>query len=251
MSGGARDSGFGLRDPSRVSRIANLESQRIPNPGSERIPNCEPRIPRLNAIIDVDAAERAGWTPIDLAHAFLAGDATFLQLRAKRLSGAAFLETATAIRALAGDRDARLIVNDRADIAALAGADGVHVGQEDLAPAAVRRIVGAAAIVGVSTHTLEQVDRAVDEPVSYIAIGPVFATDTKDTGYDAVGLDLVRAAAARARAAGLPLVAIGGITLERARDVIAAGASCVAVITDLLATGDPAARVRQYRHALA
>ena len=162
------------------------------------------------------------------------------------MSGAAFLATASAIVELAHRHHARVVINDRADIARLTGADGVHVGQEDLTPAAIRAVAGDVSIVGLSTHTLEQVERAVREPVSYVAIGPVFATVTKATGYEKVGLDLVREATRRAAARGLPLVAIGGITLETASSVLDAGATSVAVIGDLLATGDPEARVRAY-----
>jgi len=199
-------------------------------------------LPRLNAIVDVDAAARVGLGPVDLARAFVDGGARFLQLRAKHLSGAAFLETATAVVALGRAVQAIVIVNDRADIAKLAGADGVHVGQDDLTPAAARAILGDRAIVGLSTHTAEQIDRAAREPVSYLAIGPVFGTATKATGYDAVGLEMV----ARAARAGPPVVAIGGITLDTAGSVIAAGAASVAVIGDLLTGGDPAARARAF-----
>jgi thiamine-phosphate pyrophosphorylase len=122
----------------------------------------------------------------------------------------------------------------------------VHVGQEDLAPAAVRVIVGDTAIVGLSTHTTEQMDRAIREPVNYVAVGPVFGTATKATGYEPVGLEWVREAARRATVRGVPLVAIGGITLENAASVLDAGAASVAVISDLLSTGDPEARVRAY-----
>ena len=160
------------------------------------------------------------------------------------------LETAAAIAGLARSCGARVIINDRADIARLSGADGVHVGQEDLPPASVRAIAGDDAIVGLSTHTVDQLQRAVSEPVSYLAIGPVFGTTTKATGYDAVGLEMVREAARRAGARGLPLVAIGGITLERATSVIAAGAASVAVIGDLLSTGDPAMRTREFMETL-
>jgi thiamine-phosphate pyrophosphorylase len=198
----------------------------------------------LNAIVDVDVAERAGWRPIDLAHAYLAGGARFLQLRAKTLSGERFMALARAIAAAARERDALFVVNDRADLATLAGADGVHVGQEDLSVAAVRRIVGDTAIVGLSTHTPEQLDGALEEPVSYVALGPVFGTATKATGYDAVGLARVRQAATRA--GRVPLVAIGGISLDTAESVLEAGAASVAVIGDLLVTGDPASRVREY-----
>lgn len=124
----------------------------------------------------------------------------------------------------------------------------MHVGQEDLPPAAARALVGPSAIVGCSTHTVAQVEAAVREPVTYVAIGPVFATSTKDTGYRAVGLEMVRAAVDRS--AGLPIVAIGGITLERAPDVLRAGASAVAVVGDLLASADPTARVAAYCRAL-
>jgi thiamine-phosphate pyrophosphorylase len=198
-------------------------------------------------------AVRAGWTLIDLGEACMAGGSRWLQLRAKTLSGGAFLEAATRIQALANANGARLIVNDRADVARLSGAAGVHVGQDDLAPAAARSIVGPHALIGFSTHTEAQLDAAVAQPVNYIAIGPVFGTATKDTGYTAVGLDRVRyAAAAIARASSSDLdrtrgvVAIGGITLDTAAAVLAAGATAVAVITDLLATGDPEARVRAY-----
>ena len=200
----------------------------------------------LHAILDTEAAARAGWPILDLAAAYLSGGATFLQLRAKNLSGDAFLVTAAAVVQLAHRHQARVVVNDRADIARLAGADGVHVGQDDLGPAAVRAIVGDTAIVGLSTHTPAQVDRAVLEPVSYIAIGPVFATATKATGCDAIGLGMVAEAARRAAARGLPLVAIGGITLDNAASVIAAGAASVAVIGGLLGAGDPEARVRAF-----
>jgi thiamine-phosphate pyrophosphorylase len=106
--------------------------------------------------------------------------------------------------------------------------------------------VGSTAIVGLSTHTIDQAGAAVREPIDYLAIGPVFGTSTKETGYDAVGLALVRQVAAVAAASDLPVVAIGGITLDTAPEVLAAGAASVAVITDLVCTSDPAARVRAY-----
>jgi thiamine-phosphate pyrophosphorylase len=202
-------------------------------------------------------AARAGWALTDLAEACMAGGARWLQLRAKTLSGGAFLETATRLQDLAGANGVQLIVNDRADVARLSGAAGVHVGQDDLAPAAARTIVGPNAVVGFSTHTETQIDAAVLQPVNYIAIGPVFGTATKETGYTAIGLDRVRyAAAAVARASSSDLdrtrdvVAIGGVTLDTAAAVLAAGATAVAVITDLLATGDPEARVRAYVECL-
>jgi thiamine-phosphate pyrophosphorylase len=200
----------------------------------------------LNAILDAEAAAAAGWDLLDLAHAFLAGGARFLQLRAKRLPGARLLATAEALARLVQDAGGVLIVNDRADVARLAGASGVHVGQMDLAPSLVRPIVGPDAIIGASTHSAAQVERMLAEPIDYLAIGPVFETHTKDTGCAAVGLEGVRAAAALAAAAHRPLVAIGGITCERAPRVLEAGAAAVAVIGALLTDGRPEARVREF-----
>ena len=162
------------------------------------------------------------------------------------MPGNRFLATAAAVVLLAHRHDASVVINDRADLARLSAADGVHVGQDDLAPSAVRALIGDAAIVGLSTHTPEQVDRAVLEPVSYVAVGPVFGTSTKTTGFDPIGLEMVRASARVARSRGLPLVAIGGVTLENAQSVLDAGAASVAVISDLVAARDPEARVRAY-----
>jgi thiamine-phosphate pyrophosphorylase len=140
---------------------------------------------------------------------------------------------------------ASVIVNDRADVAVMSGAAGVHVGQEDLSVEEARRVVGPG-IVGLSTHTARQVDEALATSATYVAVGPIFATSTKATGYDPQGLDLVRLAAGR----GKPVVAIGGITLATAAIVLAAGASSAAVISDLT-VGDPEARVREYLRTLA
>ena len=207
--------------------------------------------PRLYAILDADAATSAGWTLIDLASACLAGGAGFLQLRAKNAASGWLLDTAADLVQRARPSGAIVIVNDRADIARLAGADGVHLGQDDLAPAGARTVLGEGAIVGLSTHTPEQIEAALAQPISYLAIGPVFSTATKATGYEAVGLERVRYASDRARTRQLPLVAIGGITVESAPAVIEAGADAVAVIGDLLSTGDPERRVRAYVERLA
>jgi thiamine-phosphate pyrophosphorylase len=204
-------------------------------------------ISRLYAILDAETAARAGWTLTDLARAYIEGGARLLQVRAKQASSGAFLETASAIVALAQTAGAIVIVNDRPDIARLAGAAGVHVGQDDLPPRAARAIVGDAAVVGLSTHTGAQLERAAIEPISYAAVGPVFPTATKSTGYQAVGLEMVR----RAAGAGPAIVGIGGITRDNAAAVIEAGAASVAVITDLLSTGDPAGRVREFLSSLA
>jgi thiamine-phosphate pyrophosphorylase len=173
-----------------------------------------------------------------------------LQLRCKAMPSGAFLDLAEAVMADARSVDAIVIVNDRADVARLSSAHGLHVGQEDLTPADSRTVIGASAILGLSTHTQEQWDAALREPISYIAIGPAFGTGTKQTGYDAIGLGVVRAASDAAAAAGLPTVAIGGITIDNAVAVIEAGASSVAVISDLL-KGDPESRSRAFLRRLA
>ena len=200
---------------------------------------------KLYAIVDVDVCARVGWRPRDLARAYLTGGARLLQLRAKNLGGAAFLDLARAMVSDARGVDGKVIINDRADITVLSGAAGVHVGQDDLSVADVRRIVGAAAVVGLSTHTHAQVEDAVRQPISYLAIGPVFGTSTKATGYKAVGLEMIRDAYARSSPHGIPVVAIGGITLDRVKSVWEAGAASAAVIGDLL-VDDPAARVAQF-----
>ncbi len=200
----------------------------------------------LTAILDEEASARAGWAIPDLARAFVAGGARLIQLRAKRASGARFLEMASAVVEIARPAGARVLVNDRADIALLSSADGVHVGQDDLPPDAARAVLGERAIIGLSTHTAAQLQAALRSPIDYVAIGPVFPTATKDTGCEAVGLQGVAAAARLCAAHARPLVAIGGITIETAAAVIAAGATSVAVIADLLAGGDPEARVRAY-----
>jgi thiamine-phosphate pyrophosphorylase len=203
---------------------------------------------RLHAILDVDVAVARGWAPVELSRAFLDGGAPLIQLRAKLLPSGAFLALCDEVLRLAEPYKAIVIVNDRVDLAAMSGAAGTHVGQDDVPPAAARRILGAGAVIGCSTHTAEQVAAAAREPISYLAIGPVFGTSTKATGYDAVGLDVV--GVARRRSGGIPVVGIGGITLETAAQVIEAGATAVAVITDLLADADPTTRVSRFVTAL-
>ena len=199
-------------------------------------------IPTFYPLVDTGVCRARGVEPLDLARACLRGGARLLQLRCKDGPGAELLDLADRLVALARPFDAAVIINDRADIARMAGAAGVHVGQDDLPATHVRAIVGPSAIVGLSTHDRRQVDVAAALPVSYIAVGPVFGTTTKETGYAARGLDLVRYAAAT----GAPVVAIGGITLENAALVAAAGAAAVAVIGDLFTGGDPEARTRAF-----
>jgi thiamine-phosphate pyrophosphorylase len=186
-----------------------------------------------------------------LADAYLSGGARFIQIRSKQAGSATYLSMCEDVVARARKVGATVIVNDRADIAKLSAADGVHVGQDDLDPASVRKILGGFAMVGISTHSPDQVRAAAKMAVDYIAVGPIFGTSTKETGYRQVGTALVNEAAAILRDVGSkPIVAIGGITIDRAADVIRAGAASVAVISDLLSTGDPESRVREYLRAL-
>jgi thiamine-phosphate pyrophosphorylase len=205
--------------------------------------------PALYAILDVDLAVRHDRTPLDLCDAWLEAGVRLIQLRAKSLSFGPMLALADQMAARTRAAGATLVINDRADVARLAGADGVHVGQGDLGVVDVRAMVGAEAIVGVSTHSEAQVRAAAGQPISYLAIGPVFETETKARPDPVVGLDGVRAAAAVGRAAGHAIVAIGGITLERAGLVLAAGADAVAVASDLTAP-DPLTRAQAWMAAI-
>lgn len=216
-----------------------------PRPGEPRSPRLPP-VPPLYPIIDLDLCRHRGVQPQALAAACLRGGARLLQVRQKSGGSGLFVATAHAIVQEARHYEATVIVNDRPDLALLAGAAGTHVGQEDLAVAAVRAICGERAVIGLSTHTRPQVDAALESDVDYVASGPIFGTATKQTGYSARGLELVRYAAGR----GKPVVAIGGITLARATSVIAAGAAAVAVISDLLTDADPETRVRRYLDVL-
>lgn len=198
----------------------------------------------------MDVCARSGQAPLDVVRAFLSAGVRLMQLRAKTWESGAFLDLAAAAVADARPAGAVIVVNDRADIAVLSQAPGLHIGQDDLSPADARRIVGPDAWLGLSTHTVEQWTAALAAPISYVAVGPVFDTGTKATGFEAVGLHTVRLVAAAAATRARPVVAIGGITLERAPAVIAAGAAAVAVISGLL-VGSPEARAREFIRALA
>ncbi|HEX8248099.1 MAG TPA: thiamine phosphate synthase [Pyrinomonadaceae bacterium] len=163
------------------------------------------------------------------------GGARVIQLRDKNASPREFYEAAREVLALAEERNIKVIINDRADIAFALKAGGVHLGQDDLPPQAARKLLGKNAVIGFSTHSVEQAIEAIKFPVDYIAIGPVFTTKTKQNPEKTVGLEGVRCV--RKAVGDFPLVAIGGITLENAGDVFSAGADSVAIIGDLL--GEP------------
>ncbi|HEX8370253.1 MAG TPA: thiamine phosphate synthase [Pyrinomonadaceae bacterium] len=164
------------------------------------------------------------------------GGAGVIQLREKNASPREFYEAAREVLALAGERTIKIIINDRADIAFALKAGGVHLGQDDLPPPAARKLLGKNAVIGFSTHSVEQAIEAVKLPIDYIAIGPVFATKTKQNPEKTVGLEGVERV--RKAVGDFPLVAIGGITLKNAGDVLTAGADSVAIIGDLLYESD-------------
>lgn len=200
-------------------------------------------LPRLYPITD---ARLSGLSHAEQVSRFADGGATLVQLREKHLSPAEFYREAEAALEVARRRRVRLIINDRADIALALGADGLHLGQDDLPPEAARKLLGPQALIGFSTHSIEQAIAAARLPVDYIAIGPIFPTSSKQNPDPAVGLDGLRRVR---RALGIrPLVAIGGITLETAPDVIAAGADSVAAISLLLR--EPAKIERRVRELL-
>lgn len=177
------------------------------------------------------------------------GGARLVQLREKHLSAREFYAEVSEALRVARLFGAKLIVNDRADVALAVGADGVHVGQDDVPPEAARSLLGAQAIIGFSTHSVEQAIDAARLPVDYIAIGPVFDTSSKENPDPVVGLEGVRLV--RAAVGTVPLVAIGGITAESAASVLAVGADSVAIIGALLNTSDPAEITRRTRELLA
>jgi thiamine-phosphate pyrophosphorylase len=200
--------------------------------GSEGRPSLELILPRLYAILDVACFEFAE-SIFSAAEELVAGGATLLQYRNKSGNVRMMLEQARELRKRLDD-SVRLIMNDRADLCLAADFDGVHVGQDDLSPESVRKIIGPDRWLGVSTHNPEQLREADLTSANYLAIGPVFATSSKQNPDPVVGLEGVCRARALTRK---PLVAIGGITRANAASVIEAGADSVAVISDLL--GDP------------
>ena len=204
---------------------------------------------RLYAILDVELAASKNLTPEAVMDAWLGAGVRLIQLRAKSMPSGPLLELAGRLVQRAGAAGAELVVNDRADIARMSGAAGVHVGQTDLPASDVRLLLGPHAFIGLSTHSGEQARLATAQPVDYIAIGPVFATSTKERPDPVVGLEGVRAASELAAIADRPAVGIGGITLETAPAVVEAGAAAVAVISDLL-TDDPERRARAFLNAL-
>lgn len=164
------------------------------------------------------------------------GGARLIQLREKNLTPREFFKQAEDALKVARQRSVRIVINDRVDIAVALGACGVHLGQEDFPAEAARRLLGESAIIGVSTHSVEQARRTARLPVNYLAIGPIFSTSSKSNSDPEVGLEGLRRV--REAIGDFPLVAIGGINFFNARDVLNAGADAIAVISSLLEKPD-------------
>ena len=201
-------------------------------------------LPRLYVILDATLLKNS---PRDCAEELAAAGVRLMQYRDKSAPARELLQTSRELVKCLEASGSALIVNDRPDVAALAGAKGVHVGQDDLDAEQARVLVGNEMWVGVSTHNAEQFRRAAATSADYIALGPIFATTSKMNPDPVIGLEMIR------KVRGLtdkPIVAIGGITLERARAVVDAGADCVAVISDILLAQSPGERARQYLDVL-
>ncbi len=191
------------------------------------------KIPRLYAIID--PSQSGGRAPFEIAAALLAAGVRLIQLRDKHAFSGELYESAKRLAEAVRHAGGTFIVNDRADIVPAADADGVHLGQQDLPVESARALLGAGRMIGASTHNLEQVREADCSTADYLAFGPIFPTASKENPDPVVGLEGLREARKITRK---PLVAIGGITLENARAVLAAGADSVALIRGLVGAPD-------------
>jgi len=201
-------------------------------------------LPRLYVILD---AALITFPERDCALSLAEAGVRLLQYRNKSALARQYLNTSRVLADALRPHDASFFVNDRPDVAFLSGASGVHVGQDDLEVEQARRVVGREKLVGVSTHNLEQFKRAAASSADYIAVGPVFNTSSKANPDPVVGLDFIRKVR---RLTDKPVIAIGGITLERAASAIEAGADSVAVISGILSASDPAQRAREYINTL-
>lgn len=187
----------------------------------------------LPRIYPITYRDISGLSHLEQVERLIEGGATMIQLRDKTASSSELFNAARGCLALARKHGVKLIINDRVDIVLALGADGVHLGQDDLPPVHARKILGGDAIIGFSTHSVEQAIGAAGKPVNYIAIGPIFETQSKEKPEPLVGLDGLRRVREATR--NIPLVAIGGITSENLIDVFAAGADSAAMIGALLA----------------
>lgn len=190
-------------------------------------------LPKIYPITDTQIS---GLSHVEQARRLIDGGARCIQLREKRASSRDFFDAAVEVMQLAKSSSTRVIINDRVDIAMAAQADGVHLGQDDVPPEKARQLLGDNAIIGYSTHSVEQALRAAKLPVDYIAIGPISETKSKEDTDRIVGLDGIRAV--RNAVGDLPLVAIGGIDAANLALVFAAGADSAAMINSIVAEAD-------------
>ena len=204
------------------------------------------RLAGLHVLADDDPRWKRD--PVEQARAACAGGAAVVQLRAKGAIDREALAWCRAIRPITREAGALFIVNDRFDLALAAGADGVHLGQDDLPPGRVPAEARELLLIGYSTHDAEQARRACQEPIDYLAFGPVFGTTSKQSEHDARGLAALGEIAALA--GSLPLVAIGGIDLDRVREVVRAGAAGAAVISAVAAAENPVAAAHALVNAI-
>ena len=202
-------------------------------------------LPKLYPILDTGLLERRQFPLIEAARIFLESGVHLLQWRCKSVIGREQLEQLDRLMSLCQKHSAMLIVNDRADVAMMAGAPGVHIGQEDLPPAMVRQLLGPRATIGYSTHNREQFIAGTKLAVDYLALGPIFGTTNKENPDPVVGLEELASCAGLTT---LPVVAIGGITRSNARQVLAQGAASVAVIGDLVPDSCSADSLRHRLH---
>lgn len=217
--------------------------------GTDFPQNCAGDVPRaldLRVYVITDRSFR-GRSHEEVAHAALAGGATFLQLRDKHATARQLVAWARRLRELACAVGVPLVVNDRVDVALAAEADGAHVGEEDLPVADARRLLGPQRVVGASAGTVEEAVRAERDGADYLGVGPVFPTATKPDAGEAIGLEGLRRIV---RAVRIPVVAIGGITADNAADVIHAGAAGVAVISAVAGAEDMVEATRRLRRCV-
>lgn len=215
-------------------------------------PVTEPfRLPRFYPILNTATVQERGFPAVQAAAAWLEGGARIVQFRHKTHWSRTVFETASEIAQLCQKAQAQLIVNDRADIAMLLGA-GLHIGQDDLPPLDARRILGPGAVIGFSSHNIDQVCAAAAEPVNYVAFGPLYPTTSKRNPDPVAGIERLKECRALVNK---PLVAIGGITRETAPAILAAGADAIAVIGDLipsiLSSQSLRARMEEWQRLLA
>jgi len=197
-------------------------------------------LPRLYVILD---AALLTVPEAECAQELATAGVRLLQYRNKGASARELFESSRKLASLLSPHGVSFLVNDRPDVAALTGANGVHVGQRDLGVEETRRVVGTEKLVGVSTHNLEQFQHAAASSADYIGVGPIFATGTKSNVDPVVGTEFIRKVRLLT---DKPIVAIGGVTLQRAPEIIEAGADSVAVISDILGAPEPGVRARQY-----